>query len=445
MKKNRHFKAMHSIAIIAILAIIGFSFIACDEKTDDNETTVDTASFAGTWKASGERSIVFTGNTFNYKVNNVTQYSGTFSASGSTITFNESNLGTASGNFTLTATTLTLSNHTWDNSVNGTYTKEGGSESVGGLGNKVYMAGYEGSSARAMLWNGDISQQLSDEGSRANSVFVSGSDVYAVGNEYNYTAGGNRAILWKNNTAQMLSTTRSNANSVYVSGSDVYAVGEVFEHLVGDKATVWKNGTAQTLSNTSSRAYSIFVSGSNVYAAGFVGSTSEYDYGNRATLWVNGTAQTLSTNPSNANSIYVSGSDVYVAGVVYVDGNFRATLWKNGIAQTLNNTPSIAYNVFISGSDVYVAGLSASSITLSNNSIERSSTRAMLWKNDTEQTISTPMSEARSVFVLGSDVYVGGFGQTNVGISRFAKIWKNGTEYIIGNASSYIHSVFVLP
>jgi len=125
--KIKLIEAMHSIAIIAIAAIIGFSFTACDEKTNENETTAATASFAGTWNASTGRSIVFTGNTFNYKVNNVTQYSGTFSASGTTITFNESILGTASGNFALTATTLTLSNHTWDNSVNGTYTKEGGS------------------------------------------------------------------------------------------------------------------------------------------------------------------------------------------------------------------------------------------------------------------------------------------------------------------------------
>jgi len=124
--KFKLLEAMRSIAIIAIAAIIGFSFIACDEKTDDNETTAATASFAGTWKASGERSIVFTGNTFNYKVNNVTKYSGTFSASGTTITFDESSLGQANGNFALTATTLTLSNHTWDSSVNGTYTKEGG-------------------------------------------------------------------------------------------------------------------------------------------------------------------------------------------------------------------------------------------------------------------------------------------------------------------------------
>ena len=85
------------------------------------------ASLSGTWYASGERSVVFAGNTFNYKVNNETVYSGTFSVSGSTMTFN---IGTqtATCNFTLSADTYVISNHT-DPRVNGTYTKtkDGGS------------------------------------------------------------------------------------------------------------------------------------------------------------------------------------------------------------------------------------------------------------------------------------------------------------------------------
>ena len=98
--------------------------VACDDKDDSAQ---DLASFSGSWNASGGRLIVFTGNTFTYKVNDVTEYSGTFSVSGSTITFNESSLGTAWGNFQLSGETLVLSNHTWDSSVEGTYTKAGGS------------------------------------------------------------------------------------------------------------------------------------------------------------------------------------------------------------------------------------------------------------------------------------------------------------------------------
>jgi len=120
--------AMRSIAIIALVAVIGFGVVSCGGD-DDGGGGTDIASFAGTWNASGNRSIVFSGSSFNYKVNNTTTYSGTFSTSGTTITFNATGLGTASGNFTLSAETLVLSNHTWDNSVNGTYTKTGESSS----------------------------------------------------------------------------------------------------------------------------------------------------------------------------------------------------------------------------------------------------------------------------------------------------------------------------
>jgi len=120
------------LGIIALVAIIGFSFAACDngdgDKGDDGKKEEDTpiSSFAGTWNASGGRSIVFSGSTFTYKVNGTTTYSGTFSVSGSTITFNAMGLGTASGNFQLAGEALVLSNHTWDSTVNGTYTKDNG-------------------------------------------------------------------------------------------------------------------------------------------------------------------------------------------------------------------------------------------------------------------------------------------------------------------------------
>jgi len=120
---------LKAFGIIALVAVIGFSFIACDNDNGDDgkkEDETPISSFAGTWNASGGRSIVFNGSTFNYKVNGTTIYSGTFSVSGSTITFKESSLGTASGGYSLSGTTLTLSNHTWDSSVNGTYTKSGG-------------------------------------------------------------------------------------------------------------------------------------------------------------------------------------------------------------------------------------------------------------------------------------------------------------------------------
>ncbi|MDR1324592.1 MAG: hypothetical protein LBK00_00975 [Treponema sp.] len=84
----------------------------CQSKISDPVTITASSSggLDGTWTASNGRVVVFTGDTFDYKVNGTPQYYGTFSTSGSTITFNESSLGMMSGNFTLSEEPLALSN-----------------------------------------------------------------------------------------------------------------------------------------------------------------------------------------------------------------------------------------------------------------------------------------------------------------------------------------------
>jgi len=112
--------------------ITGFKFQATEWVTGEGSYNVTIwdlqaggvptiASLYGMWNASGGRSIIFNENTFNYKVNNITRYSGIFSVSGSTINFNESSLERANSNFKISGGTLDLSNHTWDSGVNGTY------------------------------------------------------------------------------------------------------------------------------------------------------------------------------------------------------------------------------------------------------------------------------------------------------------------------------------
>ena len=381
----------------------------------------DIASFAGTWNASGNRSIVFSGSSFTYKVNGTTKYSGTFSVSGSTITFNATGLGTASGGFSLSGTTLTLSNHTWDSSVNGTYTKDGGSGGGGG-GNTtadVYVVGtdYDNTTYHtiASFWKNGTQQILSYTSSSANSVYVSGNDVYVAGRVRNDSNSGDIATLWKNGTAQTLSTSASSASasSVFVSGSNVYVAGQGFTSGSGSRATLWKNGTAQTLSTSASYANSVYVSGSDVYVAGYAYTGSTTSENARATLWKNGTAQILYSSTSVANSVYVSGSDVYVVGNVGAGGtDSKAMLWKNGTAQTLSNEYSSAISVYVSGTDVYVVG--GTKLDGYDNL-----QKPTLWKNGTAQTLYNSSDDAYSVFVSGNDVYVSGD-------RRGAMYWKNG-------------------
>jgi len=160
---------IRKICAIAIVAVIGFSFIACDNGNGADEAvtpnvtnvtnvtyvtsdnTTDIASFTGTWNASGGRSIDFFGYEFDYKVNNITIHSGTFSVYGSTITFYESDSEKASGNFQLSVSgeTLVLSDHIWGNSVNGTYTKDVNSDTT------LFTGIWNASLGRSIIFTGN--------------------------------------------------------------------------------------------------------------------------------------------------------------------------------------------------------------------------------------------------------------------------------------------------
>lgn len=130
------------------------------------------------------------------------------------------------------------------------------------------MAGYvynsKGKSV-AKLWKNGVATSLSDgvNTESANSVYVAGTDVYAVGySQHNFSQFGK---IWKNKLPPVdLSKTAalSNANSVFVSGNDVY-VGGHDRNLKTDKlvAKYWKNGEPTILTDGTNDAFvtSIFV------------------------------------------------------------------------------------------------------------------------------------------------------------------------------------------
>ena len=204
------------------LALV-FTFSCSGDDSGGN--TPDLTSFSGTWNASGGRSVVFTGNTFNYKVNGITQYSGTFSASGTTITFSTTG-GTASGNFTLSAETLVLSNHTWDSSVNGTYTKEGGGGNGGGS-----------------VLNGTWSR------SNGNYAFtISGNDWVYSENGHEYSKG-----TWSSNVTPAASSTGTITLTVtnVISGGSWVNLPAQYESVKTNSATFTINaaGNEMVISN----------------------------------------------------------------------------------------------------------------------------------------------------------------------------------------------------
>jgi hypothetical protein len=199
----------------------------------------------------------------------------------------------------------------------------------------------------------------------ANSVFVHEGDIYVAGQIYCY--GGYEAVLWKNGKMQWQQEMLrgSSANSVFVDGKDVYAVG-TDDYL--KRAILWKNGTAHNVVNkTNTSASSVFVSGQDVYVAGLEG--------DMAVLWENGVCHYLNfgSDFTTVNSVAVSGKDVYVVGQT----DYVAVLWKNGMAHYLpcDDDFSSANSVFVDGKDVYVAGYDGSVAVLWKNGIKQGLTR----------------------------------------------------------------------
>jgi len=131
-----------------------------------------------------------------------------------------------------------------------------------------------------------------------------------------------RARLWKNGEKETLTDESSNscANSVFVSGKDVYVAG-YSRYLIGNSdvpvAKLWKNGKAQKLTNgtKNAEAFSVCVSGNDVYVAGYVKVIEELEPGSgglpysigyfKATLWKNGKKLDLKVGKADSQAISV--------------------------------------------------------------------------------------------------------------------------------------------
>lgn len=293
----------------------------------------------------------------------------------------------------------------------------------------VYVAGWEREDP--MLWKNGEPTKLpqKDEGSVATAVFVSGNDVYVAGLECVYDGGQDQenpsryvGAFWKNGVISRFTDLAGKAdgieiNGLFVSGNDVYVVGQ---DKFGEQPTamLWKNGMAEPLSDGSkfARAYSVFVSGNDVYVAG------DHD---GVALWKNKILSKYTNDSySEAHSVFVSGNDVYVAG----RDSKTATLWKNGVAEKLTDGSNTAYanSVFVSGNDIYVVGFE-----------ERNSKKvAMLWTKRGESgrwetkdlTDGSKGAIASSVYVIDNHIYVTGSELKENSTIDIAMLWTKAAD-----------------
>jgi hypothetical protein len=255
----------------------------------------------------------------------------------------------------------------------------------------VYSQTHDDGERYATLWKNGVPVTLGNKDSECTSIFVSDGGFYVGGGEpVNRTFV---ATIWNNNGTQRFSDIGSFIRSVFVSGDDVYAVGNE------DFATLWKNGARQRLSDEIAYPNSVFVSGGDVYCVGMKADVYGYGF---PVMWKNGAELPLDANYTGmAYSCYVAGNDAYIAGYEEKeDGGPSATVWKNTeIYQRLIGDKyeyAEANHIFVSGDDIYVTGVE---MPLPQNNLV---SYPILWKNGAPQYISNNNKEGRatSVFVV---------------------------------------------
>jgi hypothetical protein len=304
----------------------------------------------------------------------------------------------------------------------------------------VYVAGWELNSSGvrvAMVWKNGVGSSLTNGSSAAtaNSVTVSGVDVYVGGAELDGSNGNSVAMLWKNGVATAFTdgTLNAGVGEVVVSGTDVYVTGgwsgyDAQSNYV-DVQGYWKNGVFTPLLTATNQGQKgagaigpIVVQGVDVYVAGVEYQTTTTGPGTAVSMpvamyWKNGTPATLTDGLTLASvtSMAVVGTDVYVAGGHCFTLNpdcLNAAYWKNGVETMLSSAQaSVASGIAVVGTNVYASG----------NTSTSGGVLAQSWTNGTPTTLTqSSQAAANGVVTQGSDVYVVGAQQGQ------ACYWRNG-------------------
>ena len=134
-----------------------------------------------------------------------------------------------------------------------------------------------------------------------------------------------------------------------------------------------------------------------------------------------------------------TGPDVYVAGyVIALNGHPVAAYWKNGVITKLADSTLVseASSIIVVGSDIYVAGISSAS--------NQANTTVTYWKNGvaTRMPVIADLGISQSAFAInGSDLYMA--GDLVVSNRNTANYWKNNVSTILPDNSqgSYAYGI----
>lgn len=245
----------------------------------------------------------------------------------------------------------------------------------------VYVAGVN--EDEIVLWKDGVRSYFAPNTNNnyITGLFVSGSDVYMVGYQYNFVTDNRLAILWKNGKETLLFPSEKNivAARIFVTGNDVYILG--YKLVVdGYQLFLWKNGTFTAISSENDYANEgeILYDSTNVTVS-FREFFSE-PIGTK--YWTNG-----SIGPLPAKAVSVTGAEIFktatdlykISSVQYINSDtsrnaFILSTFKNGIEKELERskfTRSLG-SIFVYNNDIYICGYEY------NSENEVSPT---LWKN----------------------------------------------------------------
>ncbi|MDB5144815.1 MAG: hypothetical protein JWQ66_3528 [Mucilaginibacter sp.] len=146
------------------------------------------------------------------------------------------------------------------------------------------------------------------------------------------------------------------------------------------------------------------------------------------------------TNPGLSLTPPHTGSDVYVAGFITAkNGHPVAAYWKNGVITKLGDSTLVseASSIIVQGSDIYVAGISSS--------INQANTTVTYWKNGVavRMPLIADLGVSQTAFAInGNDLYMA--GDLTVSNQNTANFWKNNVSTTLPDysAGSYAYGIY---
>jgi hypothetical protein len=308
----------------------------------------------------------------------------------------------------------------------------------------VYLGGYEeggfggNTSLKAMYWKNGVATILPN-GDRTSSIFVKGNDIYLAG-ALNYLS----AKYWKNGIEKTLNppTSQTYVNSIVVVNEDVYVCGTSISSGSMSKVTYWKNGEPTYLTDgvNNAGANSMTIVNGDIYVLGYETVTTPDLIYQQKKYWKNGVPKNI-TNEAGSSGL-IDATSIFVSnnGDIYIIGNNQGVFkcWKNGVSET-NYINARSFNaVDVVNNDVYIVG--------SKYNFTAGKTQPAYWKNDVATYITDGAIDAtaNSIKVIGSDIYIGGYGRNEEGI-MVSKYWKNGIANNVSDKTTQTksNSIFV--